>query len=581
MYQNSDGLASPQKFKDQDFNLLRDQCLSQGRLFEDDTFPADPSSIGPRLLKEVNLHQLTWKRPSDIHSNPSLIVDDASRFDIKQGRIADCWVLAALGSLTLQRRFLKNVIPGGQGFRHKYAGIFHFRLWYYGDWVDVVIDDRLPILNGYYYSVNPRTQNEFWPSLLEKAYAKLRGSYQNLHWGHISEALVDFTGGIQKMFNLQKPPDNLNEIIKAAVYSNCLMGCTTLGGQSRGNPVLRNGIIEGHAYTVTYATEIPYKNGKVCLIRIWNPWGYQEWEGDWSDGPGSYTIIPETSLGGQESEFILRIFQKRRQNIRQSHAKLTSVKPKDMPTWNQDDFYESIFLRYANQSPYLDASQLQRILNEVVLEDLMAGLGSRDGFSFDSCRSLLALMDINANGRLTLQEFERLRRLLMKYKVWDHDHDINDNLLRLMAVRYGDSLSRFYFPDFVCCMIRLETMTKAFHNMSVGGTRISFNEDESSGQQPAILEPQAALSAFCCGSMRGQPIWEGGARPSRDAAAAAHQPKRMSAAPMPPAAAPHRRRCERAGGAAPAQRACTASEGEQLPPLHVPSCPSRSAKASN
>lgn len=67
MYQNSGrigSLAFPRKFKDQDFNLLRDLCLSQGMLFEDDTFPAHLSSIGPRLLQGVNLHQLTWKRPS-------------------------------------------------------------------------------------------------------------------------------------------------------------------------------------------------------------------------------------------------------------------------------------------------------------------------------------------------------------------------------------------------------------------------------------------------------------------------------------------------------------------------------------
>ncbi|KAJ6666873.1 hypothetical protein lerEdw1_018875 [Lerista edwardsae] len=540
MYQNSGrvgGLVSPRKFKDQDFNLLRDQCLSQDLLFEDDTFPPYPSSIGPRLLKEVQPHQLTWKRPTDILGNPSLIVDGVSRFDITQGDIGDCWVLAALGSLTLQPRFLKNMIPEGQGFGYNYAGIFHFRLWYFGDWVDVVIDDRLPYLNGKLFGVHPRSQNEFWPSLLEKAYAKLRGSYDELHWGYISEAFVNFTGGIQKRFVLQKPPDNLFEIMKAAANSNCLMACDTPGGESGKNRKLQNGIVQGHAYTVTSATEIPYKRGTAQLIRIWNPWGQGEWVEDWSDrmsyedfkvnfsslyicndlptfldfgdrsntiwlerfsqwtgalsrnpqysiqvvesdlkhdnvvvslmqkpgnnmnktplpaigfqivgdgtthrypgtqtrditdyfrlSPGSYTIIPETSQEDHESKYIIRIFQKSQKNIRQPNATLTSVKPKDIPQWNQANFYESIFLRYANQSPYLDASQLQRILNEVVLKDL----------------------------------------------------DIDNRLLQLIAVRYGDSLSRFYFPDFVCCMIRLETMIKAFRKMS-DGTRISFNENE-------------------------------------------------------------------------------------------------------
>lgn len=40
----------------------------------------------------------------------------------------DCWMLAALGSLTLQKQFLENVLPKDQGFQVDYAGIFHFRV---------------------------------------------------------------------------------------------------------------------------------------------------------------------------------------------------------------------------------------------------------------------------------------------------------------------------------------------------------------------------------------------------------------------------------------------------------------------
>ena len=66
-------------------------------------------------------------RASEIAENPQFFVGGGTRFDVNQGELGDCWLLAAIGNLTMHQTLFELVVPHEQSFESDYAGIFHFR----------------------------------------------------------------------------------------------------------------------------------------------------------------------------------------------------------------------------------------------------------------------------------------------------------------------------------------------------------------------------------------------------------------------------------------------------------------------
>uniref|UniRef100_A0A8D3DJZ1 Calpain-3 n=1 Tax=Scophthalmus maximus TaxID=52904 RepID=A0A8D3DJZ1_SCOMX len=261
------------------FLELRDKYVKKKVVFEDPLFPADDSSL---FYSHKPSMKIEWKRPSEICENPEFIVDGANRTDICQGELGDCWLLAAIACLTLNEKLLYRVIPPDQSFTRDYAGIFHFQFWRYGEWIDVVVDDRVPTCRNQLVFTKSFRKNEFWSALLEKAYWEKLGGSGTLR----KNKILTFKSRV--MYCLKK----------SILTFVCILQVVSA---SEVETRTEQGLVKGHAYSIIGLEEcdVVAKNTKIRLIRLRNPWGLVLWKGPWM---ASISIADKENLRKQTVE---------------------------------------------------------------------------------------------------------------------------------------------------------------------------------------------------------------------------------------------------------------------------------------
>ncbi|KAK8398222.1 hypothetical protein O3P69_003854 [Scylla paramamosain] len=301
--------TTTKKFRGQNYSRLKKECLNRGEKFSDPKFPPHDSTL---YYSKQPPGVITWKRPHEIVDKPQLFIEGASAKDVTQGQLGNCWFVAACATLAGVKELWHKVIPDykDQEYGELHPGIFNFRFWRFGEWVEVVIDDLLPTIEGKLIFTHSKERGEFWCALLEKAYAKLYGSYEALEGGNLSDALVDLTSGVSAHLDLTiggyvddfEKRKQLFKMMTKEMSEHSLM-CCAITPHSHEEAEMRTnvGLVKGHAYGVTACRKINigdtglfsiFKGAqKVRMVRLKNPWGEREWNGAFSDGSPEWSKV--------------------------------------------------------------------------------------------------------------------------------------------------------------------------------------------------------------------------------------------------------------------------------------------------
>ncbi|XP_008299856.1 calpain-2 catalytic subunit-like, partial [Stegastes partitus] len=175
-----------------------------------------------------------------------------------------------------------------------------------------------------------------------------------------------------------------------------------------------------------------------------------------------------------------------------------------------DPHFRHLFAQISGNDSQISAFELQQILDKVVTQskNIVTNTGTfscglqnltcsvccvsgsdvrTDGFSLQTCRNIISLLDTDGSSTLGLREFHTLWMKIQRYLDVFKNHDsngsgsmsshemraalaeagfqVNSTVIQEIVGRYADRSFAIDFDGFVGCLIRLEMLFKIFRTL--------------------------------------------------------------------------------------------------------------------
>ncbi len=274
-----------------DFKIFKNQKNPKiNEQWKDDIFPPNDNSLLGRnsrgeyidsnegKYKMIHNDEIEWKRISEIIPKPVIYEDIMNINNIRFGRLSYIYFYSVLSALSQFPSLFNKIILTKE---YNPNGLYKLLLFIDGEFQIIYIDDFFPCIknSNVLYFIKP-SNFEIWSILIEKAWAKVNGGYQNIINSWPVDLFRALTGASCEEFIHDELTSD--ELFNELNYSDKNYGfCISL---SNNRDVVKKGLLNYHMYILIETEKVDMgKNLYLYLCKFRDPTGESNWIGNWNE----------------------------------------------------------------------------------------------------------------------------------------------------------------------------------------------------------------------------------------------------------------------------------------------------------